>query len=266
MRIPLVRGRLFTEHDDENGRSVAILSESLARAAFPSEDPLGRQVQLPTRKGPGPWTTIVGIVRDVKMEALDLDERPALYRPLWQVSSMSLTIALRGPGRPGELAARIEQAVRGIDRELPIYAVRSMDEAMASTVSQRRFAMRLLALFAAGALALSALGIYGVVAYSVARRTREIGIRMALGALPRDVLALVLGQSLTLILVGVGVGLAGAFALTGGLSALLYGISPRDPATFGAITALLVLVALLATWLPARRASRLDPTVALRSE
>jgi predicted permease len=266
MRIPLLRGRLFTEHDDDSGRPVAILSESLTRQAFPGEDPLGHQVQLPTRKGPGPWTTIVGIVRDVKMEALDLEERPALYRPLWQISSMSLTLVVRGPGRPGELAARIEQAVRGIDPELPIYAVRSMDEAMASTVSQRRFAMRLLALFAAAALALSALGIYGVVAYSVARRTREIGIRMALGALPRDVLALVLSQSAGLIVAGVGAGLAGAFALTRGLSALLYGISPRDPATFGVITALLVLVALAATWIPARRAARVDPTVALRSE
>ncbi len=266
MRIPLVGGRFFTDHDEEKSEPVAILSESLARLAFPGEDPIGRRVQLPTRQGPGPWTTIVGVVKDVKMEALDLDDRPALYRPLWQVSSMSLTLVLRGPGRPGELAARIEDAVRRIDPELPVYAVRSMDEAMASSVSQRRFAMRLLALFAAGALALSALGIYGVVAYTVARRTREIGIRMALGALPGDVLALVMRQGLHLILGGVAVGLVGALALTRALAALLYGVSPRDPVTFGAIAGLLVVVALAATWLPARRAARVDPVEALRSE
>src|SRR5262249_50407907 len=153
-----------------------------------------------------------------------------------------------------------------IDSELPIYAVRSMEESMAATVAQRRFAMRLLALFAAAALALSALGIYGVIAYGVSRRTREIGIRMALGARPRDVQGLILGQGLRLILAGVGLGVAGALAITRALSALLYGVSPRDPATFGAIAALLVAVALLATWLPARRAAALDPSAALRSE
>ena len=137
---------------------------------------------------------------------------------------------------------------------------------MAATVAQRRFAMRLLSLFAAAALALSALGIYGVIAFGVSRRTREIGIRMALGARPRDVQSLILGQGLRLILAGVAFGVAGALALTGALSALLYGVSPRDPATIGAITALLVLVSLAATWFPARRAARVDPTVALRSE
>jgi putative ABC transport system permease protein len=267
MRIPLQRGRLFAERDDEKGEPVAILSESLARVAFPGEDPLGRRVQLPARRdGPEHWTTIVGVVRDVKMEALDLEDRPAIYLPLWQSSDMSVTLVLRGPGRPAELAGRIEEAVRGIDSELPIYAVRSMEESMAATVAQRGFAMRLLALFAAAALALSALGIYGVIAYGVSRRTREIGIRMALGARPRDVQSLILGQGLRLILTGVAFGVAGALALTRALAALLYGISPHDPATFGAIAALLTAVALAAIWFPARRAARVDPTVALRSE
>jgi putative ABC transport system permease protein len=266
MRIPLRSGRVFDEHDDEQGESVAIISESLARRAFPGEDPIGHRVQLPTRRATGSWTRIVGVVRDVKNVSLDLEDRPALYRPLWQASNMEVAFAVRGTARPGEIAARIEGAIRGIDPELPVYAVRSMNDAMASSVAQRRFAMRLLALFAAGALALSALGIYGVAAYAVSRRTREIGIRMALGAPPRAVLAMVLGQALRLTFAGVAIGLAGVLALTGALSALLYGVSPRDPATIAAITALLVLVSLAATWLPARRAARLDPTVALRSE
>jgi putative ABC transport system permease protein len=266
MRIPLLSGRAFDEHDDAKGEPVAVVSESLARRVFPGEDPIGHRVQLPTRQGMGTWTRIVGVVRDVKNVSLDLEDRPALYRPLWQASNMEVAFAVRGPGRPSEIAAGLESAIRGVDPELPIYAVRSMDEAMAGSVAQRRFAMRLLAVFAAGALALSALGIYGVVAYTVSRRTREIGIRMALGADPRSVLALVLGQGMCLTLVGIGIGLVGAIVLTGALSALLYGVSPRDPATIAAITGLLVLVSLAATWLPARRAARVDPTVALRSE
>jgi putative ABC transport system permease protein len=267
MRIPLQRGRAFVEQDDEKGEPVAIVSESLARLAFPGEDPIGRRVQLPALRGEsGPWTTVVGIVRDVKMEALDLEDRPAIYLPLWQNSGMTATLVLRGPGRPADLAAGIEEAVRGIDAELPVYAVRSMDEAMAATVAQRQFAMRLLALFALAALALSVLGIYGVVSYGVARRTREIGIRMALGARPSDVQRLLLGQGARLVLLGIATGLVGALLATRALAALLYGVGPRDLATFLGVPAVLAAVALLATWIPARRASRLDPTLALRAD
>jgi putative ABC transport system permease protein len=266
LRIPLVRGRVFTEQDAEKAMPVAVVSESLVRKFFANEDPVGRRIRIPGRTQPGPWTTIVGVVRDVKTEALDALDSPILYRPMLQASSLNTTLLVRGGGSPAALGAAIEKEVRAADPELPIYGVRTMDEAMASTVSQRRFAMNLLLLFAVTALLLSAIGVYGVIAFSVAQRRHEIGIRMALGARPGDVQRLLLTQGARLALMGVGIGLAGAFLLTGALSALLYGVSPRDPLTFGGIAALLTAVALLACYLPARGASRLDPIQALRSE
>ena len=273
--IPLVRGRTFTEHDDESSAKVAIVSESLAKKYFPGESPIGRLLSLPLRTGPGqgagqigpnPRLEVVGVVRDVKSHALDLEDRPAIYRPLFQAPNRGLTLAVRTRLTAAALAPRIEQEIRGLDANVPIYGVRTMDDAMAETLAQRRFAMRLLGLFAAAALLLSAVGISGVVAYGVAQRTREIGIRLALGARPVDIRRMLLGEGARLAALGVVLGLAGASAVSGALSALLYGVSPRDPATFGAIAALLVAVGLLATWLPARRAARLDPTVALRTE
>jgi putative ABC transport system permease protein len=206
------------------------------------------------------------VVRDVKTVSLDALDIPILYRPMLQASSLNMTLLVRGGGGAAALGAAVEKEVRTVDPELPIYGVRTMDDAMASTVSQRRFAMNLLLLFAVTALLLSAIGVYGVIAFSVAQRRHEIGIRMALGARPGDVQKLLLTQGARLALAGVGIGLAGAFLLTGALSALLYGVSPRDPLTFGGIAALLTMVALAASYLPARGASRLDPVKALRSE
>ena len=266
LRIPLVRGRVFTEQDEEKAMPVAVVSDSLARKFFSKEDPVGRRIRIPGRLQPGPWMTIVGVVRDVKTEALDALDSPILYRPMLQASSLNMTLLVRGGGSPAALGASIEKEVRAADPELPIYGVRTMDEAMSSTVDQRRFAMNLLLLFAVTALLLSAIGVYGVIAFSVAQRRHEIGIRMALGARPGDVQRLLLRQGARLALAGVGLGLAGAFVLTGALSALLYGVSPRDPLTFGGIAALLTAVALAASYLPARGASRLDPIKALRSE
>jgi putative ABC transport system permease protein len=266
LRIPLVRGRVFTEQDEEKAMPVAVVSDSLVRKFFANEDPVGRRIRIPGRLRPGPWMTIVGVVRDVKTEALDALESPILYRPMLQASSLNMTLLVRGGGGPAALGAAIEKEIRAADPQLPIYGVRTMDEAMSSTVRQRRFAMRLLLLFAVTALLLSAIGVYGVIAFSVAQRRHEIGIRMALGARPGDVQRLLLTQGARLALAGVGIGLAGAFLLTGALSALLYGVSPRDPLTFGGIAALLTAVALLACYLPARGASRLDPIQALRSE
>ena len=272
--IPLRSGRLFTDHDDAGAERVAIVSESLARKYFPDGDALGHRLQIPTRAGPGsrpnsvpsPWMRIVGIVGDVKTQALDLEDRPALYRPLMQAPLRSLTFVVRGSLDPQQLGAAVEGEVRAIDPEIPIYAVRTMGEAMEKTVAERRFAMQLLGLFAIVALLLSAIGLYGVIAYSVAQRRQEIGIRMALGARPADVRRMLLREGARLAGLGVALGLAGAFVLTGLMSSLLYGVGPRDPVTLLLVSGVLAAVALGATDVPARRASRVDPMKALRSD
>jgi len=271
--IPLKSGRVFDAHDVEGSSRVAVVSESLARRFFPGENAVGRRIAFPPPAIPAPgapqgprWMEIVGVVGDVKTLALDADEQPAVYRPLEQAPNLSWTLVVRTRRAPGPLAAAIEQEIHAIDPELPLYAVRTMDEAMARTLAQRRFAMRLLGLFAAAALLLSAIGLYGVITYSVAQRTREIGIRIALGAQPSDVRRMLLREGGRLAVLGVGGGLAGAFLLTRAMSALLYGVGPRDPVTFASVPALLAGVALAATYLPARRASRIDPLDALRSE
>ncbi|HEY1249964.1 MAG TPA: ABC transporter permease [Thermoanaerobaculia bacterium] len=272
--IALRSGRLFTEHDDENAERVAIVSESLAKKYFPQGDAIGHRLQVPNRTGPGsrpnpppsPWMRIVGIVGDVKTQALDLDERPTLYRPLFQAPLRGLTFVVRGDRTPQELGAAVEDEVRAIDSEVPIYAVRTLDDAMEKTVAERRFAMQLLGLFAVVALVLSAIGLYGVIAYNVAQRGREIGIRIALGARPGDVRRMLLREGARLAAFGVVLGLGGALLLTRLMSSLLYGVGPRDPITFLLVPAVLAAVALAATDVPARRASRVDPMRALRSD
>jgi predicted permease len=273
--IPLKAGRDFDERDAEGGEPVMIVSETFARRFFPGEDAIGKRLRFPGRPlqrqvvngdKPAPWMTIVGVVGDVKTESLTLDGRPAFYRPLLQASNALFTFVIRGAAPPSTLGPQIDAAVRSLDTELPVFAVRTMSEAMAATVEERRFAMQLLAIFAAAALALSAVGIYGVIAYGVAQRTREIGIRMALGARPSDVRRMLLAEGAKLAGAGVAIGLAGSVLLTQAMSALLYGVGPRDPMTLAAVPAVLAGVALAATFFPARRASRVNPTTALRSE
>ena len=273
--VPLKAGRDFDERDADSGERVMIVSESFARKFFPGEDPLGKRLRFPGRplqrqvvdsSATPPWMTIVGVVGDVKTESLALDGRPAFYRPLLQASNALFTFVIRGSAPPATLGPQVDAAVRGLDPELPVFAVRTMDDAMAATVEERHFAMQLLALFAAAALALSAVGIYGVIAYGVAQRTREIGIRMALGARPADVRRMLLLEGGKLAGAGVAIGLAGSVLLTRAMSALLYEVGPRDPMTLVSVPAVLAGVALAATFFPARRASRVDPTTALRSE
>ena len=278
LRIPLKRGRAFTEHDDAQGAPVAMVSEAFVRQFFPGEDPIGKRVR-PANAQPQarvsadgqlmntiPWMTIVGVVGDVKTESLALDDRPMFYRPMLQAVSPDFTFVVRGRAPAASLATALDATVRGLDAELPIYGVRSIDDAMAATFAERRSAMQLLAIFAVAALLLSAIGVYGVIAYSVSQRTREIGIRMALGARPVDVRRMLLVEGGRLAGAGVLLGLAGALVVTRAIGSLLYGVSPRDPWTFASVPAVLAAVALAACFFPALRASRVDPTTALRSE
>ena len=277
--IELVRGRSFDDHDDQRSPAAIVVSEQFAGQFFPGTDPIGRRVspgfrarpitsgaQGPLQPAPRTWLTIVGVVRDVKSARVDGPPSPVMYRPLFQLSNLNLTLVVRTRQDPAMLAESIRREVRAVDPNEPVFSVRTMDVVVASTFAERRFTMLLLALFAVTALALSAIGIYGVMAYFVTQRTREIGIRMALGASSRDVLRMVLGQGARLAAAGVVVGLAGALAITRAISALLYAVSPRDPATLAALSAALAVIALAACYIPARRATRVDPIRALRYE
>jgi ABC-type antimicrobial peptide transport system permease subunit len=215
-----------------------------------------------------PWLTIVGVVGRVKQESLDSDPRIAFYLPQTQYPSRAMTLVVRsqGGGDPSALSPAVKKALRGIDPDLPMYSVRTMAERVAESLARRRFSMLLLGLFAGFALALATIGIYGVMAYLVNQGTREIGIRMALGATQRDILRLVAFQGMTLAVSGVGIGLAAALVFTRSMRSLLFGVNASDPASFGAISGLLTVVALLATYVPAKRAARVDPMVCLRAE
>jgi predicted permease len=266
LKVPLKRGRTFTEQDAADGMRVIVVNEAFAKTFFPGEDVLGRRLRAPGRTEPGPWMTVVGVVGDVKTRSLSAEMPPMVYRPMLQAPSADFTFLIRGPAPAADLASQIDREVRAVDPELPIYAVRPLESAIAATVAERRFVMRLLGLFALAALLLAAIGVYGVLAYSVVQRTREIGIRMALGARPRDVRRMLLLEGGRLAALGVALGLGGSLLLTRAMSALLYGVGPRDPMTFASVPAVLASVALAACFFPALRASRVDPMTALRSE
>jgi putative ABC transport system permease protein len=261
MRIPLLRGRNFTEQEVRQSAKVVIISDLLARKVFPNEEPIGKRLILVIAKQP---FEIIGIVGDIRDRALEVNPLPAMYLPSNQTGWMNVVV--RTQGDPASLTGAIRKEVRAIDPDQPIAAMRTMNEWMGTAVAGPRYRTALLALFAFVALVLASTGIYGVMSYSVSQRTHEIGVRMALGARQLDVMKLVVRQGMTLVIVGVGLGLLGAIALTRVMSTLLFGVTAKDPLTFVVVAALLTLVAFVACYLPARRATKVDPLVALRYE
>jgi len=268
MRIPMLSGRYFTRSDAEASQHVAIVSESFARRFWPKGKALGQRID-PGFSGTS-WCTVVGVAGDVKQSGLGSKVRLTIYLPYSQAPQPFLmsfmTIVVRTPSNPAQMVNAVRRVVKSVDPDLPIYGVASMEELISTSTSEPRVRSTLFGIFAALGLVLATVGVYGVVSYSVVQRTHEIGIRMALGAQKSDVLGMVVGQGLRLALMGVAIGIAGALALTRFLTSLLYGVDPTDPLTFISVSVILILVALLACYIPARRAANVDPMVALRYE
>ena len=264
MNIPLRRGRLFDARDRADSAPVAIINEALARRYFPNQDPLGRKLKRSTSDAKP--AEIIGIVSDFKHEGLQMEASPEVYQPHPQNPWSIITLAVRTTTAPAGARAMIESAVREAEGSAAISNSATMREILNEGISRPRFNLLLLGIFSFVAVVLAAIGIYGVISYTVAQSTREIGIRLALGAQVNDVLRLVVGRGLILTGIGLGIGVAGAFGLTRLLESLLFGVQPHDPLTFLSVTILLALVAMLACYLPARRATRVDPLVALRCE
>jgi predicted permease len=265
MGIPLLSGRTFTEQEAREDRRVLVINEALARQYFPGENPIGKHIKVEMEPNP-PAREIIGVVADAKYKTLEGAAHPMVYGVHPHLAYSEMTLVVRTNGDPLNLAAAARREIQVIDKDQPVAEVRTMESWIDELTARSRFGTLLLSIFAALALVLAGIGIYGVMSYSVTQRTHEIGIRIALGAKTRDVLKLILGRGLALTLTGIALGLAGSLALTRFLSSLLYGVSATDPATFGGLALLLTAVALVACYLPTRRAMRVDPMVALRNE
>jgi putative ABC transport system permease protein len=265
MGIPLLAGRDFTEQDRGAfwlGESpwTLIVNETFARRCWPNENPIGKRFRF----GGNVFGTVIGVVGDVRYLSLEREARPAFYVSYGHFSLPALTIVVRASAPPEAMTAALRAQVYALDHDLPVYNIRPMEQIVSNAAGQPRFHTLLLGLFSAAALLLAAIGIYGVMAYTVTQRTHEIGVRMALGARTRDMMRHVLGQGMKLVLMGATLGLAGAFVAARALKSMLFGVSPADPLTFAAVTVFLALVAFAACWIPARRATKVDPLVALR--
>jgi putative ABC transport system permease protein len=264
MAIPVLQGETMPDGVDSLSSTYAMVNRTLAEREWKGQSPIGQRIQLVGFGGP--TATIVGVVNDVRQGAPDQPPLPEFYLSYQLVAGQEMSLVVRTAGDPDALADRVVQSIRSVDPTQPVFGVKSMTRLLANAEAERRFSLLLLSLFAAIALLLSSLGIYGVMAYSTSQRRHEIGIRMALGAATPDVLRLVLQQGMRLVLLGLAIGLFGAWALSRVLAGQLYGISARDPFTYAAVALLLGTVAFTATWLPARRATRVDPMISLRSE
>jgi putative ABC transport system permease protein len=264
MGIPLLHGRQFNEQDDAKSPLVALISKTAADRNWPGEDPIGKRIRL--GGSDSELRTIVGIVGDVRQKGLD--DRPGIqaYEPHAQGNGNGMSLVVRTSVDPASLTAAVRNEIRAVDPSLPVYGIMTMRELISSSVAERRFTLLLVGVFAAVALFMTAIGIYGVISYSVAQRSQEFAIRMALGAQRYEVVQLVLGQGFRLMLFGLVLGVAGAFALTRVLEHLLFQTNTTDPLTFMLVTITLSAAGIIACWLPARRAVRVDPMVALRNE
>jgi putative ABC transport system permease protein len=259
-----LRGRLFVDQDLEDTPSIAVINHAAARTYWPNQDPVGKRVRLSAAKPD--WTTIVGIIADARTESLEDPGIPQVYLDIYQRQAKDLAFFLRGQVDPRAISAQVRTQIQAVDPELPVFHAETLDDVLSSSLSVRRFSMEMVALFAATALLLAGLGIYGTISYLVNAQSREIAIRFALGAQRRDILKMVLRQGLTLAAAGAGVGLVGAFIVSHLMAGLLYGVSPYDLSIFAGVTAVLAAVAIAASYVPALRAMRLDPITALHSE
>jgi len=267
MSIPLLQGRQLTEQDTETTPNVVVISETMARRFWPGEDAVGKRIALGRIRTPEDWVQVIGVAKDVRQFELTADPKPQMYLSYRQAGFFdSRDLVVKTDVDPASMAATVRKAVWEIDKDQPVSNIQTMDEILADSIARQRFSMLLLAIFAAVALVLAGVGIYGVMSYSVAQRTREIGIRMALGAQTGAVLKLAVGYGMKLVLTGLVIGLIAAFALTRVMSTLLFGVTATDPTTFTLISLLLIAVAVIASYIPARRATRVNPIIALRYE
>jgi putative ABC transport system permease protein len=264
MRIPLIRGRVFSERDDDNAQKVIIINQTMVRRYFGTEDPIGKRMMIGW--GNPVWRDIIGVVADVKYGGLSEASGDEFYVPLAQAPLSWMTVVMRTSGSPSAMASSLRNVVWSLDKDLPISDLKTLEQRLGESIAQPRFRTTLLSIFAGFALLLASIGIYGVISYWVAQRYHDFGIRMALGAKTRDVLKLAMWQASKLLAVGAAIGLTGALTLTRLMSRLLFGVQPTDPSTFLVVFGLLLGVALLASYIPARRATRVDPLVALRYE
>jgi predicted permease len=266
MRIPLLKGRFFNEQDRANTPYSVIIDESFARRFFPGEEPLGRRIDEDgSRTGHG-FAVIVGVVGGVKHTDVKAEARPTMYVPAEQSPWETMTLVVRSPGDPSALAAALRDEVSAVDKDQPLSEIATMEQLFAKAVAPQRFNLMLVGLFAALALTLATVGVYGVIAYSVTQRAQEMGVRLALGASSRDILRLIIGQAMRISLLGVGLGLIAAIGLTRVMTSLLFEVSATDPVVFVGLAILLIGVTLVASYIPARRATKVDPLEALRYE
>jgi putative ABC transport system permease protein len=266
LRIPLRRGRFLTVHDGVEDPPAVLVSESFARIRFAGTDPIGRRIQLGTRQERAPWLRIAGVVGDVRYDQLDREPRQAVYQPQALNPFHYTRLVARTAGDPWRFDRAIRAAMREVDPALAVFHIQPMDDYVASSLADRSFALALIALFGVLALVLSAVGLYGLVSYSVVQRTPEIGVRAALGACRRHLVALIVRQGIVLTGTGLGLGVLAGLGLTRLLAGFLYGVGPSDPRTLAAAAGLLLAVAAVASYLPARSAARIDPLQALRAD